>query len=520
MGKTKSRKKLQKANQIIVKKQELIKSNSNVFSLDSLSAQTSPSGGWANESNNFGPNSDPTFNTYYLPPYEFTYQELTNLYQNSLVRRVIKLNMNDSTRAGFELTSDNDAEKAVEIKKEMDDRFNWLALGRKMVGIKHNYGGGVLFADIDDGRNPDEPLNENNVRKIFSFRPVIRYFAQPITSYGLLGEEKPGQPMHYKISLAGYRNAETFDCHESRLIRYPTYDSDDILSDRERQRRITWDIPTVQTIYDTIKRYGIGIQSSSSMLQGFVMDVMKFSSLKDMKDLEGLRAYVNAQWQLRNSLNANVIGKDDEIERLGTPVTGTSEITGDIRRDVGMACEIPVPIIFSEESGGLGGSTLAESQKVWFSHVTANQKNRDEPMYRKMLWFVSLEQKWDIEDIGFKFNELEYRSAMEQATLEKTDMETATMIFDLGMPEINILGAKFTGGSQKVGAIDALDVEAFEKDLETKEQMELDREETENLIREADLKEKIENPGQDDKKKNLADANKSADDETFILDWK
>jgi len=501
-------------NQLIVKEQELIKSN--VVSLDNAS----PSGGWSNPDNGFGVGTDPTFQTHYLPPYEFTYQELTNLYQNSLVRRVIKLNMNDSTRAGFELTSDSNAEKAVEMKREMDTRFNWLALGRKMIGIKHNYGGGVLFADIDDGREPHEPLNINNVKKVWAFHPVDRYYAYPITTNPLLGDEKPGQPAHYKISLISYKQTQTLDVHESRIIRYPTFDSDDVLSSRERQRRWTWDLPTVQTIYDTVKRYGIGVQSSSSMLQGFVMDVFKISSLKEMKDLAGLKAHIRDQWALRNSMNANIIGKDDEIERLNTPVTGISDITQDIRRDVGMACEIPVPIIFSEESGGLGGSTLAESQKVWYSHVTANQVNRDEPMYRKMLELVSYEQKWDIEDIGFKFNELEYRSAIEQALLEKTDMETATLIFDLGMPEINILGAKFTGGGQKIGAIDALDVEAFQKDLDDNDQMEIDRQETENLIREADLKEKIANPTPDDKNKNLADANtKSKDEEIFILDF-
>ncbi|MCK5605687.1 DUF1073 domain-containing protein, partial [Candidatus Pacearchaeota archaeon] len=269
MGKQRTRNKRAKKNQIIVQQNDLIKTNQSMDATPfTLGVQNSPSAFWGNPNNEFGFN-DPTINTVWLPPYQFTYQELTNLYKNPLVRRVIKLNMDDSTRAGFELTSDDDAEKAVDIKKEMDKRFNWLALVRKMIGIRHNYGGGLIYADIDDGRKPEDPLNENNVRKIWSFIPVDRFFAHPLTAYPIFGHERPGQPMHYKITIHTFKGAETFTCHESRLIRYPSFESDDILTGPERQRRITWDIPTVQVIYDAIKRYGVGMQTGSSLLQGF-----------------------------------------------------------------------------------------------------------------------------------------------------------------------------------------------------------------------------------------------------------
>ena len=392
MGKSKTRLKLQKANQIIVQQQEIIKSSQDA----TTTTQVSPQGGWHNPQNNFGPNTDQNFNTVYLPPYEFTYQELTNLYQNALVRAAVLYYMDDATREGFELADKDDNEKASDMKKEMDKRFNWISHARKMIGIEKVYGGGVIFADIDDGRNPDEPLNENNVRKVNSFQTVERYFAHPFTANDLIGEEKPGQPQHYRISLTGFRKAETFDVHESRLIRYPSFEADNVLSSRQRQRRITWDVSLIQIMYDTIKKYSITQQASSALVQGFVMDVMKFSNLKDMKDLEGLRQYVSNQWILRNSQNANVIGADDTIERLATPTTGMDEITRALRMDVGMATGIPVPILFSEESGALGGSTLSESQKIWYAKVSASQKNKDTPMYRKMLWYVSLEQKWDM----------------------------------------------------------------------------------------------------------------------------
>lgn len=522
MGKQRTRNKrakeeLKKLNQIIIQQNELIKSNKSMDSFPlTIGSQNSPSGFWGNASNEFGYN-DQTINTNWLPPYEFTYQELTALYKNPLIRRAIKLYMDDGTRAGFELTSENDADKAVDMKKEMDDRFNWLAHGRKMIGIHKNYGGGVLFADIDDGRKPDEPLNENNVRKVWAFRPIDRFYAHPITARPSFGDEKPGQPMHYQITIHDYGHSEVLTVHESRLIRYPTFESDDVLSGPERQRRRTWDTPMAQIVYDAVKRYGIGMQTGSGLLQGFLVDIMKISGLKDLKDLAGLRQYVRDQWSLRTSNNVNVVGEGDEITRLGTPTQGLGEITKDQRRDIGMNAEIPVPVLFSEESGDLGGSTLSESLKVWYTRVSANQKNRDENMYRSMLNFVALEQGWDISDIGFRFNSLEYLSEQERANLEKTDAETASIfVNELDLPSKGALDAKLTGGGQNIGALD-YDKDAFERDMEDKEQMEKDNELLDQMLKENQVKNSDPDRQESDDEKDLSED--KSQDENYLLKW-
>jgi hypothetical protein len=99
--------------------------------------------------------------------------------------------------------------------------------------------------------------------------------------------------------------------------------------------------------------------------------------------------------------------------------------------------------------------------------------------------------------------------------LEKTDMETAEIVYNMGMPEKNIFDAKFTGGKQKIGAID-YDPDAFEAELKEREEMENDRMETEQLI----LEDQLNNKKEDDQKKNLESANQSSkDEETYILNW-
>jgi phage-related protein (TIGR01555 family) len=470
------------------------------FSLDTAT-WTSPSGGWENADNGFGSGTDPTFSTIFLPPYEMSFRELTDMYQNPLMNRIVTLHAGDGTRKGFELVSKDDADKAREIKKEMDQRFNWLALGAKMIGIRHLYGGGVLFADIDDGREPDEPLNENGVRKVWSFQPVESFFAQPISVRPLFQDERPGQPMHYMVTLQAFGSSQAFRCHESRLIRFPSFESDDVISQNERVRRRTWPFSTTQLVYDGIKRYGIGMQSESQLLQSFVEDVFKVSNLKDFKDIAGLQTYIRNVRAIRNSLRATVIGSDDELDKLGTPTTGMGEITKDQRRDVGMISGIPVPLLFSEESGDLGGSTLSESRNVWYDSVESKQENQYQytPMFWRMLELVSFETGWDIDDLMLVWNPLRSPTESEKVTMRKEQSETDKNYFDMGFPPENIFRSRF--GSEEVD-LDSMDYDADEFEKELKEMEEEERKFAEQQLKDLQLREEQETI-EPDKKVNI-----------------
>jgi phage-related protein (TIGR01555 family) len=458
---SKSKAKLKR--QLAVANKELAK-----YSLDSTVTypQTSASGGWSNFQNAFGIETDPTFNTIWLPPLEFTHGELVQMYQNPLMYRIINLNAGDGTRKGFELVSQNNQDNARNIQKEMDERFNWLAIGAKMIGIRHQFGGGVIYVDVDDGREPHEPLNENRVRKVWSFQTVEAFYAHPKTARPIFRDEKPGQPMHYQITIQVFGNSTTFTCHESRLIRFPTFESDDVISQSERVRRRTWPFSTTQRVYDSIKRYGIGMQSESQLLQGFVEDVFKVSALKSFKDLAGLRDFIREQALMKNSMRTRIVGAEDDLVKLATPTTGIKEITADQRRDIGMVSEIPVPILFSEESGELGGSTLSESRKVWHDSIETKQTNQYTPMYRRMMFFVSLETGWDISDIEFQWNSLDRTTPLDQAKLEKEVAEKDKIyVQDLGANSADVLEARWGGGEFSSRTPD-FDKDQFEKDLE------------------------------------------------------
>lgn len=459
-----------KKNKALRRQNKALQKKVEEYSMDSTG--DSPSGGWANPFNNFGPESDPTFATIWLPPYEFTFRELTNLYQNPLIYRITNLHAEDGTRNGFELASKESSDLARDIQQQMREEYNWLAIGSKMIAKRHQFGGGVIFVDADDGRLPEEPLNENRVRKIWSFQTIESFYAHPITPRPVFRDERPGQPMHYQITIQVFGGSQTFKCHESRLIRFPTFESDDVISQNERVRRRTWPMSTTQRVYDTVKRYGIGMQTESQLLQGYVEDVFKVSNMKQFKNLADLRTYIQDQRLNRSSMKATIMGADDSLEKLGTPSRGIHEITKDQRRDMGMASGIPVPILFSEESGALGGSTLSESRGVWNDAIRPRQKNQYTPMYWKMMWFKSLEMGWDIDGIEILWNPLETMSPEEQAKLERETAEKDKIYVEsLGANEADILDKRWGSGEFDSGTPD-FDKDKFEKELEEMEKAE------------------------------------------------
>jgi len=479
-------------------------------SMDST-GQLSPSGGWYNPNNSFGPETDPNFNTIYLPPYEFTYLELTHLYQNALIRRVIHLHMDDGTKNGLELVSKEKTDAAQDIESEMDERFQWVSLTRKMVGIKHNYGGGVLYADIDDGGDPQDPLNEGRVRRVNSFWPVERYFAHPITSYPLFGEEKPGQPMHYKITIQGFKEAQSFTCHESRLIRFPAYHSDDVLSLRDRTRRITWPSSTVQIIYDAVKGYQVGLQSQSQLFQRFVMDVFKIADMRKITDLEKTREYVQNQMLLRNSMNAIIVDADGDISSQAVPTTGIGEMTNSQMQNVSMATGIGMSILFSNESGSLGGSSTGEDRKTWYSKKIADQNNEQTPLVRQMVRLVSLERgkKWPIDDIQYKWGSPYDHTPIEQAELENKTAETDKIYVEsLGASESEVLNARW-GSGQFSQATPDFDKEEFEEELEEMEVSEQEAAEADREMQKSIAEKTVEETPEEPEKEETSQDEKS-----------
>ncbi len=429
------------------------------------------SAGWQNQDNAFGFDTDPTFSTMFRTRNDLTHIFLHNLYESDpLVNAFVSLWKSDATRKGFELVDKENADLANELKKELQTRFNILGVLSKSVGIDKLFGGGVIFADINDGREHHEPLNENSIKEIFSFRAIEREYAKPHTYDDLIGTETPGEPLHYNLQLISGVKSELITVHKSRIIRIPDFKSDDSLSQIAKQKRFSWPVSRVQVAYDAVKKHGIGVQSITQHLQNMVVDIFKVSDMGKLDSTQKFLAYIRNQWKLKNSMRANVIGSEESLERIGTPIAGIEKILEFINQYVSMSFRVSLSILFSNESGGLGGDTIDGDRLVWFDQVVSYQKNQLVPAVQRILELLGFEKKVDVSNISIVFNDLHEKTEKEKLENRKLAFEADEIIVGMGYPAIFLFESRFSG--------DEIDLNAFNYDknlvaefIEEREQM-------------------------------------------------
>jgi phage-related protein (TIGR01555 family) len=411
------------------------------------------SSGWSNYSNGFGTQTDPMSSTRFYASAEMDTQYLYRLYKNNaLVSAYINLWKGDATRKGFELIDKENADRANLVEKELSERFKINGVLSKAVGIERLYGGGVIFCDIDDGNDPRDPLNENAVKRILGFTLVEKEYARPWTYNDLVGVENPGEPMHYQLTLSNAIQSKTMEVHASRLIRIPEIKADDNLSSINafNSSYPTWPVSPIQKAYETIKRYGTGMQSTTQHLQNLVVDIFKVSNLTKKRDPEAFKKYIQEQWKMKNSLKANIMGEDDTLERIGTPLGGVEHIIDQINKDVSMAFGVSLSLLFSLESGGLGGSTIAGDRLNWFDKVKSYQNRHLSCVVDRIVYLMGLEKKEDFKDIEVKFNTLQELSDLERMEVREKAVDSMTKLVQIGYPEKDALDSMLSGGEMNI----------------------------------------------------------------------
>ena len=441
---------------------------------DLIESYDSHSGGWVNPTNEFGLGTDPNFDTYYLPSLRLNLKVLNELYRhNPLARRVILLPANDATRKGYQLLDKENPEKARELEG-YHKQFRVSSILHKMIAMREAFGGAAIYMDVNDGRRPEDPLNENSIVAINGFRVVNNYRALPEFN-GFYpndtGEEKAGQPRFYRLNFISPTDSKTIVVHESRIIRFPDYDNDNVLDEADRAQNLGWADSTLQVLYDVIKRYGVSVQSSSQLLQTFIQDIFYIDNFRNaINDKQKFQDFFKTVRKTRQSMKATILDGADKAEKLSTPNGGMSEIHESyIKADVAMATGIPLSLLFSNESGGLGGSTISGDRITWYDSVSTMQVNKITPVIDRFNQiFASAYGDFDLDSISVSWNPLHELSEKEVAEIREIHARTMGQWVDRGFPVANAIDSAFGAGEWDVENVkyDAGEFEEFQKEID------------------------------------------------------
>jgi len=357
---------------------------------------------WINPSSDFGGASDPMMRTYFGRDFTITQSELDNLYEGDWVaRRAIDIHAKDATREWVTLTHDSDLKKAQNVTDDMV-RLNVQAKFKEAIILARLYGGCAMIIGAFDGQEVDQPLG--TIDRVEWIENVDRFHAYPSTWYQNPLDPRFGTPETYTIQRLSVVGSFTAQVHESRIIRF----EGNYLPPRLRIRNFGWSAPVFQSIREALRQFGVSTQSGASVLQDFITLKVQINNLTELLTTEtGEEELVNRLAVMaseRSNHNLAVYGEDEAIEKMGTPITGLTDLI-DLYLDVmSAAAEVPKSRFFHNETGRLGGDGGEADKITHYDNIAAFQKNDLSAPLQRLIDIVaeplgyeegSIKHQWD-----------------------------------------------------------------------------------------------------------------------------
>lgn len=335
---------------------------------------------------------DKSEHTFMSPVKLLGWGELESLYYGDWVSaRIVDSRPDHYFRKGFRLSTPDD-----QLEKEMKrlDMRTKLADGARWGRL---WGGAGAVCGCDDGLTVDQPLAVERCRGVKFINVVDRRYMNPIDYYDNPSEPNFGQPRTYQITPAFGQNAfgpanVNVIVHESRIVKFLGTKVDPIT-----QRRLAgWSYSALQRPYDVIRMIAQTYQAAGQLMYDASQAVLKVSSLfskltgpQQSAILQRIADADGARWSGR----VIAIDKEEEWQRLGTPLAGVPELMDRIFLALGGATDTPLTEIFGRSPAGLN-ATGESDQRKWYESIHTDQSTIMGPAVERILGMLT-NGKWD-----------------------------------------------------------------------------------------------------------------------------
>lgn len=316
--------------------------------------------------------------------------ELESLYAGDwIIRRACSRPAGDQVRRWVEIKvdgkkgSDDDIaqeHKRLELKPKTAEAITWARL----------HGGALIIMGIDDGRDPEEPVNENAIKGVPWINVIDRWDATVWRYRADTGGYMYGDPEVYQLVTRIIGPDESsmlgMKVHESRVLRF-----DGILTSRQaRTENQGWNHGIVQSVYDIVRDYQAAIGGLAHLTTDFSQAWIRIKGLARMlaEDNDGLVTQRLRYLDMMRSLVRLVpLDEGEEIGRSSTPVTGLPEITEEIRDALCGALDIPEKILFGKATAGLGDQGQSDLEQ-YYNQIETEQERNVVPQVEKLTRYL------------------------------------------------------------------------------------------------------------------------------------
>lgn len=346
---------------------------------------------WVNKFSGFGSaNRDVSVHTMIYNSTPLSDDVLTALFQDDLGRKLVTKLPETALKNGIMVES-QDANLSNKIKMAIDD-YDLIRKAEQADIFARNYGGCAIVMDIDDGREPELPLDINNIKSINSLDVVDRRFLHPV-------DYNYQEPKVYSIQNP-FSDSVSVNYHASRMIifRGPLTDI------YEKAKRQMWDISVHDLVAKVLADFHGAYGSTLALLSRSNQAVYKIEGLSQMLSGENaadLKARLEIADIYRSVYNAICIDtKGEEFEYKTANLSGFSDILNNMFIRMAAAADMPVTVLMGQSPAGL--SATGESDlRLWNSSVKKHQRDL-KPNFEKFIkillasWGIKEPPVWSV----------------------------------------------------------------------------------------------------------------------------
>ncbi|TVQ98105.1 MAG: DUF1073 domain-containing protein [Deltaproteobacteria bacterium] len=385
------------------------------------------------------------------------------LYESShYARRIIDTPARDATRRFCRVyVSEADEAEPTEPFAGHLQRLQLSATCEDLWRLAEHYGGAALLLDVDDGRDPSEPIDTASVRSVRWVRAVDRHELQPVEWFDASAGRRAGEPMRYRLHLHGSSGGMILGpdgrsyaprVHADRVIRVigcpiprrmaPLYEG--------------WGQSRLAVCAEEILRIHKAEGSIEKLLDEFGIAIAKIKGLVEMARSNNralLERRMEALALSKSTLRLIALDSDGEdFSQRNSTVTGVADIYSQVNIPALASCaEMPITLIFGTTPKGLNAGDDKAGRENYHVSIHSRQVGRLQPVVERVVELVraSRDGPGVAEDAELR---IEWASLDDLTDLEAAELRQKQQQTDRGYWEMGVLSEREVRHSRFGGA--------------------------------------------------------------------
>jgi hypothetical protein len=378
-----------------------------------------------------GTNTDKRSFTSFTSRNKRSREELESMYRfDWLSGKLVDIVPDDMTRQGRTLNSEMDPKRLEEFEKAERD-FLMAPKVHESLKWARLYGGALIYLGINDGMDPREPLDHNNIKKgsLSHLTVLDRYYA-PAMKINTWDITAPNFGLPDIYSLVESTHAQV---HWTRIVRFDGIK----LPLREMKRNQYWGDSILERLYEALIDAGTVSASASTLLLEQSVDVIKVPNLLSLASSHAGEEQLRKRFQLAKMMksynNMLLMDATETYETHHQPFAGIPQLYDRFLNAVASASDIPVTRLMGSSPGGLNATGESDIRN-YYDMISSKQETQLRPP-QTALDNILAQHLWGEvpEDLTYEFNPLWQQTEEEKATTEKTRAERDKTYIDMGV---------------------------------------------------------------------------------------